>query len=129
MQDVGVKAASTTKLSQETGTSKKKFLKQAKLSTVIYKKLKEAHNPQAQLGENVSRGKGILMMEILTSRRHVDTYETHTAFHSYGKDGKVNLIHNCPVYARIDLAIKQFQEAHEHHVKARATNRTPEDGL
>jgi len=129
LQDPGVKAGSTNKLSKETGTSRKKFLKLAKISTVLYKKLKDAHNPQAQLGENVSRGKDVLLMEMLQSRRHVDTHEADVSFHAFGKEGKVYLIHNCPKCAGLDLAIQRFQQAHEHHIKSRAANRTPEDGL
>jgi len=129
LQDDGVPVASKTKLARETGIQKRRFLKIAKLATQAHKKLKEAYNPGALLDDNVSHGKNLLAMEILQSRKHVDKCDTDTAFHAHGKNGKVCLIYNDPMCAGLNLAIKKFQEAHEHNIKSRAANRTPEDGM
>ena len=129
LQDAGVVASSSTKLAKKTGIQKRKHVKIAKIATVVHKKIKDLCNPHAQLDDNVSRGKNVLCMEMLQSRKHVDTCDTNIAFHSCGKDGKVCLIHNNPRFAGLDLAVKKFQQAHEHNTKSRAAHRTPEDGL
>jgi len=129
LQDDGVVTGSKTKLARETGIQKRRFPLIAKIATQVYKKIKDAYNPGAVLDDNVSRGKNVLAMEILQSRKHIDTCDTDVVFPSFGKNGKVYIIHNDPMYAGLNLAIKRFQEAHEHNVKSRAANRTPEDGI
>ena len=131
LHDEGVATTTNTKLFWQTGIKHQKFVKIAKIATQIHKKLKEHFNPATLLDDNVSHGKDTLAVKILQSRKHVDTCDADRAFHSYGKEGRVYLIHNhdCPMYAGIDLVIKRFQEAHEHNVKSRASNQTPEDGL
>jgi len=129
LQDDGVVVSSSSKLAKKTGIQKRKYLKIAKIATQIYKKLKETYNPVAGLDGNVSRGMQVLAMEILQSRKHVDTCDTDKAFHQYGNNGKIYIINNCTLCAGVDQAVNNFQKQHEHNAKTRAAHRTPEDGI
>jgi len=121
LQDPGVSVSGTTKQARPTGVSRKKFVRIAKIATKLYKSVKKIYNPLgAQLDDNVSRGKDTLAIEILQSRKHVDTCNTDIAFHSYGANGMVYLIHNCAKYAGLDLAVRKFQQAHHHNIKTRS---------
>jgi len=129
LQDDGTTTSSSTKLTKETNCKKRKFLKMQKVATQTCKKLKEFYNPGAKLEENVSRGKDVLAVEMSQSRKRVDTCDTDRAFHCCSNGGKVYLVNNCNRFAGVDHAVKHFQQAHEHLIRSRAANRTPNDGL
>jgi len=129
LQDPGIPKNPKTKLAKQTGVQKRKCIKIAKIATQVYKQINDSHNPGAQLDDNVSRGKNTLHMEILQSRKHVDTSDTHVAFHSHGVDGKVHIVYNNPRFAGQDLAIRQTQLAHQLTIKARKAQRTQDDGI
>jgi len=53
LQDARVAATSNAKLSRQMGIQKRKCVKMAKIATLVCKRIKELHNPAAQLHDNV----------------------------------------------------------------------------
>jgi len=129
MQDPGkVKSGAKSKAEKKTGVQRRQFELDGKLATVTFKNILQLHKPQG-ITVNVSRGKEPLAIEIVTSRRHVDTCDTQMAFHAYGKERKVCIVKNCVKCAGVDLAVERFQEAHERAMREKAAHRTPNDGM
>jgi hypothetical protein len=108
--------------------SSHKYPLMEKLATKVFTAIQRNLNPEG-LTKNVSRGKIPLFKEMLLSRKHVDISETHSAFHPYGKDGKVFLIGNDPIHAGLSFAVDRFQEYIQVQLEQKNSARTFNDGI
>jgi hypothetical protein len=99
-----------------------------KLATKVFTAIQCNLNPKGLI-KNVSRGKIPLFKEMLLSQKHVDISKTHSAFHTYGKDGKVFLIGNDPILAGLSFAVDRFQEYIQVQLEQKNSARTFNDGI
>lgn len=128
LQDIGKQVASRSAAGKRQGLKLTQYDKVAKLSAHIYRKIKDLYKPKG-LGDNVSRGKIALMNDIINYRKAVDVAEVRIEFHPFAKDAKVFLINNEVPFAGVDQSVERFQNHIEETVKAKMTQRTPDDGM
>ena len=128
LQDTGKLVNCRTKAGRERGLKRTQCDLIQKLAGNICKKTKELYKATG-LTENASRGRLPLVLEIVNNRKAFDTADVMIDFHPYNKDGKVFLVNNEVPYAGIDSCVQRFQEHIEDSVRAKAAQRTPDDGV